>query len=340
MPIGCTEMAVLPQHAETCWMNALLTATFFSDGVRQVLQLRRPAWATKRQLEDAFARLLTRQRDSKAEGFCRANKPTSVIQLLHELDPSTFMYNPAKHEPGFLAEWYVPSLLKVLGVKALHLDAIPTQGKPFWPAGGAYDLYLSNLTHTVHPEAIDSGRTIFKRPRMRLTNADREVSGDYDIVTVRVNESLTSLPGKHPVDTCIALDLLQELNLNDTKYAVDSMVLANYNEDACRLGHNIAGITCGGVRYMYNGWLLRDGRRHPCQLMEFDWMQDDATFCLNKTQCSLDRAPELEGWWSHGTLLQERMCYNVRKGDRVYFYVNKDLFVRARAGGKRGRAES
>eukprot|EP00959_Pyramimonas_sp_CCMP1952_P402538 8435324-Pyramimonas_sp.AAC.1 len=38
------------------------------------------------------------------------------------------------------------------------------------------------------------------------------------------------------------------------RFKLDGSIIANFNYGACHKSHAIAGVTCGGERFLYNGW--------------------------------------------------------------------------------------
>ena len=75
-------------------------------------------------------------------------------------------------------------------------------------------------------------------------------------------------------------------------------------------------------RYVYNGWMSarqsKDNalasaykRPTPCELIPFDWMENDASFCLNPISCQLDHV-----------IPKGAFCFNFTTGFRTYIYVN------------------
>ena len=113
---------------------------------------------------------------------------------------------------------------------------------------------------------------------------------------------------------------------NNEVYVLDTLALSNYDRTKIGRGHAIAGVTCMGDRYMYNGWLGStkdpaksknvEGRDTPCDLMKYDWFNNSGDFCLNLEKCKLDK--EILG--------KSELCFNVKKGDRTYIYVKENTF--------------
>lgn len=302
---GCKRLAVLHQFGGTCWFNALMMALFFSDGARRVLQRRAPGWGMSAALKGMLQGLLLSHGSGEDQHLAmELVKPEAILSLLHREDPAEFNFDPSRQR-GYSTTLYLPALCNLLGVRALHLDAVPV--------AGSHDLYLSSVYcgHRSPDKCSPLDHTRF-------------VKEDMDIVTVRV---LDKEVRPHPSNLLLSsVDILGGLSIAGTSYEVDSLLLTNFNHWWCERAHMIAGVTCGGSRFVYNGWLRSDVSRpvrHPCELMEVDWLKRAQDFCLDRKQCRLDRVAWL------GRL--NKLCFNFHKGRRTYLYVNAKYVRRPRA---------
>jgi len=104
------------------------------------------------------------------------------------------------------------------------------------------------------------------------------------------------------------------------------MILSNFNDDVCNSRHSIAGITCNGSRYLYNGWTDKtedkskpvDAQfyKFPCSLIMHDWMDKSKNdFCLNPKTCFITPIKDP---------LKNHTCFSYNKGDRLYIYIRID----------------
>ena len=88
---------------------------------------------------------------------------------------------------------------------------------------------------------------------------------------------------------------------NGYRYILDSCVIgAELRTNTCSVAHAIAGVTCNGEKYVYNGWTARSGdpamkgsssaaiREIPCALGKQRW-DEDAFFRINMQACSFNR---------------------------------------------------
>ena len=73
----------------------------------------------------------------------------------------------------------------------------------------------------------------------------------------------------------------------------------------------ICGITCNNKRYIYNGWIKKVFPDYSsCDLIEYDWLNNDGHFCLNTEECKLNVE-----------IKRNELCFDVKKGYRIYLYV-------------------
>jgi hypothetical protein len=108
------------------------------------------------------------------------------------------------------------------------------------------------------------------------------------------------------------------------------------------VGHGIAGVTCNGKRYLYNGWVNKKTKL-PCPLIEFDWFSKTDDFCIDSTNCQFTKnpiqrtypdenydnklmnknvsgysVPNLNGFTKHQI---DKLCFNAENSPRTYTYV-------------------
>jgi hypothetical protein len=106
------------------------------------------------------------------------------------------------------------------------------------------------------------------------------------------------------------------------EYELDSVILRNWaRHRTLEVNHIIAGITCKGNKYIYNGWIKRGmhqekAHEEACSLMPFDWnIKDNVNFCLNNVTCIPDTKKNIESM---------DFCFNFNSGTRNLIYVRKE----------------
>jgi hypothetical protein len=287
-------------------------------------------------LKYVFASLLQRRWMSKthreeAYTFFRYITPEYILHLLHNTDSQKFVVDPGV-EVAYFAEKYMPKVLGILGISSvLMLDAYPILGTNKNPESTLFNVFPSYMYNRGGFEAeVDNPYTIYKFDHEgNIINVDYTI--DYDIIML--------LFPKHQIAKTIPFQTnvpLSKLGFGDgtytnmasgSRYNVDSMSLTNFNSNKCSRSHAIAGVMCEGKRYVYNGWMRTTqdqaiddatggiSHKYPCELMEYDWLQHEYDFCLNKKVCQLDEGND-----------DTKTCFNFKKGKRTYLLVNQKYY--------------
>ena len=124
----------------------------------------------------------------------------------------------------------------------------------------------------------------------------------------------------------------ERLVFKNCSFKLDSLYFANYNIEEIEAGHVIAGTTCKGKRYLYNGWHARTKDpshkrtqttvKHgvACQLFKFDWRTNTNNVCIDHYNCTFPNATTTDE--------ASKLCFNVRKARRVYMYVRMNMSSR------------
>jgi hypothetical protein len=339
----CSNVLTYPQYTGTCWFNALIMAVFYSQGVRQTIVKAREKWekTTNTKLKPIyklFAKLLdTYEGRGKLDAFLvyEAMKnitPEMILQTLYKYDPKNFYINPTEKN-GWQGKLYIPQLFKVLDAgDFVALDIVQLPGTNEW------GIFISPRNF---PPDYKKGLNMVD---YKISNASikKLIQSNPSIVSVTVGLQdmevipffeefpkllLKKIPTPHPN---------QRIHAFGQDFIVDSMILANFNEEICRMGHEIAGVTCNEQRYIYNGWMadtldaamIQDirnkqkakGMSIPCELMEHNWMKEDNAFCLDPNSCNLDFLSQ-----THAKRLQFiDVCFKFDEGDRTYLYVREN----------------
>jgi hypothetical protein len=144
------------------------------------------------------------------------------------------------------------------------------------------------------------------------------------------NESFpnTIIDDFHTIDALTSMK--DKIKYRGREYHLDSVVLENWNQ--IESGHAIAGITCEGYKYIYNGWTRKSmdpvmantgiTRRIPCELMPYEWnIKKHNNFCLNTKTCIPDILK------TNSEVAKTGLCFNFSKGRRILVYVRKNAAV-------------
>lgn len=331
MPVSeiasCRKIAVFPQLSGTCWFNALLTALFFSQHTKNLLKHKEKEWKMSMKLKKIFKDILKRRSKSyeiksHAYMFFKVITPEYILEQLNKEHPELFNFDPSKRI-GYFNTLYFPRLLEFLGVKdTVHLDAVANKD-------GTFNLYYSNVYNNYKIETVAKDRHLKAPKYQRIYNHmvnKVDLKGEKDLVSIRFTTESNTLQNLYKKNVKLEEILKPELELEGTTYINDALLLTNFNIQYCKKGHDIAGLTCEGERYIYNGWMRRTIDRamksggggdeeYPCEIMKYDWINEKINFCLNPTLCKLDKIKKED--------LSRQVCFNTSKGERTYVLVNK-----------------
>jgi hypothetical protein len=253
--------------------------------------------------------------------FFKVITPEEILRILNEEAPEIFKFKPYERI-GYLNVTYIPRLLEMFRVKALHLDAI-VKGKNLRLY---YSVVYTDLRMTTVPT---------KKPKKKRTYIL-----DYEVATVKVDVDKPNIvvvkyfknvtPLEANLFAVIPLvDFMSEkpVVLAGREYLHDSLLLTNFNTDSCGMGHDIAGVTCEDARFLYNGWTrstidpalanepIANTTALPCELMPYDWIKNDDDFCIDKVACGMKKANARDK--------KRELCFNFSKGTRTYLLVDK-----------------
>jgi hypothetical protein len=318
----CADVLAIPQFGGTCWFNASLMMMLYSQKCREVIGANINKWGKPDQAErpDAlhhlrrwFVRLLTRHFTGATLGvpedaykMLSIITPNTILRTLFALDHTRYEYDVGRKDAG----WNQPDIY----MHNMFRDVL---------AVNAYTVTLYNR----HEDNGNIAYHVAQTPNYKEGNKPLELR-DVDVILCRFEPLVhivgTSQVGKNTTDTIkygfeseyhIVFDRLGtvvttgpsagKINLKGDTFDIDAAYFT-------ATGHAVAGITCNGKRYIYNGWssdtkdpaqIYEASSRtdshypelgRPCPLMEFDWLTEGKTgFCPN-SKCSLTNETALK----------------------------------------------
>lgn len=326
----CTNLTVFPQIGSTCWFNALLTTLFYSENTRNLLHSKQKDWKMSRTLYKIFKNVLKitakpYKIKPSAYDFFKVITPEYILLQLHEHDKENFNYDPRKQR-GYFNTLYLPRLLSIFGItNIIQLDAVENDN-------GRYDLYYSNVYNGYELKAVETSDDPIRGLRYYHKYNFNKISlpnlQNLDLVTIRFTTEKHHPDNIHTRNLRFEDIVRDKIFFNGEAYINDCLLLSSYNSKNCNKSHAIAGVTCEGKRYIYNGWMRGTSDRamngnnmndsikdYPCELMEYDWLNEKISFCLNLRMCKLDKS-------SHDDI-NKNVCFNIDKGDRTFIYINE-----------------
>lgn len=332
----CTEISVIPQLGPTCWFNAILMSSFYSQLLRLLLiNKTSKTWIDKQGNEKSifkfFKTILKHSYDTKdkkiIKQFNRIKPDELLLHILNKNNSALLSYliktdNLAWHSN------YIYEFLKFLNVNVLYLTYMNNK-----KIIANFDRKLSKLkkdfftfSDEVYEEKFDEISNAINGPDVIIFEhydlyKDPSLVHFYDMIlkkNTRNNvydiELIYDL--KHDIFKDL-IDLKEEIDFRGNIYKLDSILLNDYDSR-----HVIAGITCNNEKYVYNGWNIettdpsfasnkKDYIEEPCKLMKYDWnINNTNEFCLNAKDCKLDKITD-----------RSDLCFSFNKGLRLLIYV-------------------
>jgi hypothetical protein len=327
----CSRILTPKQVGPICWFMATFVAMFYSRRNRKILLKASSGWNKNDELFTLLKHVLDDKylsENGKEKDYEKFSDDTfgNILKLLFEKDSKSFPYDP-KRNVGFYSEIYICKLYNLLGVDCEMFDYIGYSILAYSYHNVGYDVMDYKFDET-HKRYKSSKRVSFdsitdtyytRKPSNPTILIIRHVGVDHYILGnqisyVKMSEMYNELTS-----------MRDEIKYNSKTYILDSVILANYNVSEGR--HAIAGITCKGIKYIYNGWMrtsMDDAmtnqeitRDFPCELMRHDWNVKEVDFCINEKECSIEilkeRLPD-----------ESRYRFNFSEGDRILIYVRKD----------------
>jgi hypothetical protein len=329
----CERILTPKQVGPICWFMATFVAMFYSQRSRKLLLEASNSWNNKKALFASLKHVLDDKylktadgRDSEDYKKFRDDTFLKILTYLNMENSKVFPYDPKKVSGGFVPEYYIGKLYKLLNLDYKIFNYYIQDGTLSYSfLNEEYDW----LKYTIVKRKIDISINIdnvFKDN----TRRDNYVDNNYapPILIVNVSES-SGDRSFYKVKEGVTKDSLKSMSeqifYNGKEYNLDAVILANWNINK-KSGHAIAGITCKKGKYVYNGWTRTSmdpvmakniTRNIPCELMKYDWnIVKNNDFCLNTRKC----IPEL----LKRKLKVKDLCFNFSKGGRQLVYVCKD----------------
>ncbi len=348
----CLDLSVIPQFSGTCWFNAILMIALYSENVRKVLMKASMKWDKSNSFLMTLKRILFvyyKKKDAnKVQEFYSRIKPENILfKMIKKYDDKMvhFFRNELKNKEDIRALGYSPifiiNFFKYIGINTLDVFYSKRGGfflnidkeiEHSYTSIG-YEVKLKdNIKKYNKPMLFKKGKEVFDETTKILQNVpDIIVLKHEDLVGMDVKDYVYHYLVKNVNEykssnynfDVKGLDTYQDIiYLNGHKYKLDASTLQNYNKGS--YSHAIAGITCNGNRYVYNGWneqttdpTLRKakiGLTSPCSLMKYDWnVRKDESFCLNQKTCKLDFIVD-----------PNDLCFSFAKSKRFLVYARID----------------
>jgi len=321
----CNNISVIPDFKETCWFNAILMSSFYSQEMRKIMIEQSKTWKKKDNLFKFLKTILKNNYNTKdkkiLELFTKTEPYQLLLQILNKYDKDLLITLILKKNYKWYST-YISFFLKFLGLNVLDITLLNN------------DNILFNFTNIFNKYIVFNIENLKDKFNYEFekNNIETMITGIPDILLFNtpyffydnIYKELIKTDAKFNVlnsenynmnksDFKDLISMKDEIIFNGHKYKLDSVLLDNYNLHRINNGHAIVGITCNNNHYVYNGWErdITEDILQPCSLMKFDWnVNESKGFCLNSKECKLDDITD-----------KKRFCFNFNKGNRLLVYV-------------------
>lgn len=295
---------------------------FYSQRMREIMITSSQKWPQNK-LFDMLRDLLydkytTQNKADVVHEFDRL-RPEHILEELYKQDSKKFVVDPNVRE-SFVSNLYLSPLMQLLApsIQFMMCDAVED-------SDGTFRLYPSIMSKVSKIISTKDQVLVHFDDISKLQAITLDDLINSDVVSVRFGPNVEILKGVPVLANGLVIkDHQNEIKIGNSTFHIDALLLSNFNNDVCGVGHSIAGVTCNDTRYMYNGWVRRTTdpamlnqralQMLPCELMEYDWLHEKGNFCISR-RCGLRRA--------HQTDATKHICFNVRAGKRTYLCVRK-----------------
>ena len=322
----CTDISVIPQYGGSCWFNAILMATLYSEKSRKILFKEVKKWDKKNSLLMTLKHILYNSYKSEIREFFIKIKPeTILLKLLAKYDQELLkkLQVIIKKYGVFNFGWhtiYIIKFLKLLNIKCL--DIIYSKDADLCIFN--YDKYISvdvSTNKIISKPDINEEKEIKSILQdvpdyliLSHTSLDNRAK-QYALKWVYSQNKNSFLSSTYNINVDDIKNHKEIITFNGHKYKLDSCLLSSYTQKNNQ-GHAIVGIHCNGRKYVYNGWdsnIVRTSIVSPCALIPYDWdLNKDDSFCLNVKQCKLTFIKKDKN---------KELCFSFNKGNRLLIYV-------------------
>jgi len=358
----CEKVISIPQMGGTCWFNAILMATLYSQNMRSLLrnQIKK---MTKEEREDIFMKTFIDviesqyfeeeniQEDEIAEKL--GLYPEDILSFLNNEDKDMFYFDideeKRKRSEGYYPDFYFNRFLtffKIPYTRIIMVDYFRERNN-YYISKTYYNEY--KYRYLVYEEEYKKYPMLEDIEHLYKKLYKNYKSGNFDIIIINTPieddyeeyDELNEFFKKYKLEP---FERKERIKVSEKTMILDSFILRNYNFRECKNGHAIAGITCNNSRFLYNGWTIdtkdpakrkskneetkkkkgKNYKKHPCPLTKYDWFKpdDDLSFCFLTDECETLFFDDRRE--DFDPIINADVCFNVKRGVRMYVYINKD----------------
>jgi len=296
----CKDLRIIPQFTGTCWFNAFLMVSLYSQGGRKIMMKTALKWKKGNLLFKILKKILKLNYKSSIEA------QDEIRKLFYIYKPEYILYkfynkydknviNIIKNRKDFTwSHIYITKFLQHLGVNCLDINYF--DNKVLFDVSKYIHLSFYNNNYFLN---LDNN--IYKSSISKIDNPDIIILYHEELIDFYVNYIKPIYDNIKKPDYSFDMDSIKKYNdfiiFNGNRYKLDSCLLVNVIDNIG--GHAIAGITCNNVRYVYNGWI------NNFKLKKFRWdVRKDKQICFRNEK--------------------NKSCLSFNKGNKILLYVKED----------------
>ena len=270
----CALMSFIPQTCKDggiCWFIAVLNAVLFSESLRAYVAKTLPATFRNAPRHVQFALHRVAELLVWNEGTGIRISARTILKDFHAALPKWFDDNTGTWEGG-QPQAFVKPLLDLLHVPHVHI-AIGDDGKLH------YSIFNRRTSQEVHTWSKNA-----KPPNLNTSHPPA-------VLVVHEADALYKRPRPTPLLARGITLAGAHAFVGKARYTAQSALLISDN-------HAVAGITCGGKRYVLNYATI-------CPPSEFDWVRHKSFYYTNTRRCGASPTPQRNGadpGWLNGRI--------------------------------------
>ena len=351
MSFNCIDLEVIPQYIESCWFNAILMASLYSQGSRKiVIETLKKNKSDKSFFKIIKAILKNYGKKDKLKHLYKKIRPELLLLKILKINKDKDLKANLKSEFGWYTE-YINRFYRYLGVKCVDIiydndsktSLINFENKLIYKKKGnkstininERDYDYKNETKKIK-EIIKEIPDILILYHSKINDISSELYNFHSKFKKRISNDAYNLKN-YDIKTVGLSTYEDTIEFNGYKYKLDSCLISNYNIEELKLGHAIAGLQCENEKYVYNGWTRKtidtaknnqdnDNKcnkdNYPCSLMKNNI--DYYPCSLMKYNWNLKKSDDfclnLHKCKLDFITNKRDLCFNFSKGRRVLVY--------------------
>lgn len=319
---SCSKVYTAKQEGAICWFAAVFTTLFYSQNMRIVVKAH-----AQRLIRDPASREISLAMLEVLKGYETGKVSSRVV---NHMQPRQFLMDLRKARPDYFSAMqngtdeahYAPYQHAMLAfLKVPHLSIGVVNGKLLY-SGFNVDLPLDSNLWARSMQTMGIRGVFIDTNKPAVLMFHRDSGEDYVQTLIKVpTPSLGTVTGFNPNAHAPVI------KYNGVTYILDSCIIgAELRTQTCSIAHAIAGVTCNGERYVYNGWTARSAdpamagsssviRDMPCALGKYPWDQNKS-FCINTGACRFQN--------SRPNQIGRELCFNAVARSSVT-YIRADI---------------